>query len=342
MDRKTLINFQREKVQDEAEGEKVLFITTRELTYIRNAQEIDLLQNSASELKIIGSDRKSYIIRLIKVYFDLIKIKSGKYDIIFIGFAPQLVLPFWKFKFRKNCIWVDFFISMYDTFVCDRKKFKENSFVSDLLKKIDRQTLRLADKIFSDTNVHGEYFRDELGADAAKLQTLYLEADKKIYYPRESDRPADLEGKFIVLYFGSVLPLQGVDIVLEAYDLLKEDDRFYFYMIGPVGASYRKPESKNIEYIDWLSQEDLADYIARADLCLAGHFSSSIAKADRTIPGKAYIFEAMKKPMILGDTAANHELFTASDDIIFVKPGAADRLASAIEEAFVRLHSDKV
>ena len=58
----------------------------------------------------------------------------------------------------------------------------------------------------------------------------------------------------------------------------------------------------NICLQDWLMQEDLASHIAFCDLCIAGHFDARIKKAARTIPGKAYIYRAMNKPMILGDT----------------------------------------
>ena len=101
----------------------------------------------------------------------------------------------------------------------------------------------------------------------------------------------------MVLYFGSILPLQGVDVVLETIRKLKGRDDIFFDIIGPIPQSLQKPIQSNVRYTDWLSQEELAERIASADLCLAGHFNGSIAKADRTIPGKAYIYEAMKKKM---------------------------------------------
>lgn len=335
-DRTTIIEDSKNKVKDETAGKRVLFITTKELSYIRNSQEINLLRESAAELKIIGSDSRKYPIRLLNVYWNLLTTSAKGYDIVFIGFAPQLVLPFWKFKFQKNKIVIDFFISMYDTFVNDRRRFGEKSLIAKILKKLDQNTLRSADKIVCDTNAHGKYFSSQLGADSKKLITLYLEADKSIYYPRKVERPEKLKDKFVVLYFGSVLPLQGVEVVLDAYDLLKDDDRFYFYMIGPVKDGYRKPVSKNIEYIDWLPQNELAEHIAMADLCLAGHFNGNIDKAKRTIPGKAYIYDAMGKTMILGDNEANRELFSnESSNIFYAEMGCEIALKEEILEIFL-------
>ncbi len=349
MDRQEILKTSKNNVIYEIAGKQVLFITTKELNYIRNSQEIGLLQESASNVKIIGSGSHKYPSRLLKVYWELLKISVAEYDVVFIGFAPQLVLPFWSFKFRKNCVIIDFFISMYDTFVNDRKRFGETSLCGKLLKKIDRNTLQKADRILCDTNAHGQYFQDELGAEKEKLITLYLEADKSIYnlkntseVERKNNRPDHLDNKFVVLYFGSVLPLQGIDVILAAFDQLKDDERFYFYMIGPMDGHYEKPKNENIEYISWLPQNQLAKYIAMADLCLAGHFNADIDKAKRTIPGKAYIYQAMGKPMILGDNPANRELFSERDDkVYFVRMGSAEELANGILEAFDKRNTDR-
>ena len=124
------------------------------------------------------------------------------------------------------------------------------------------------------------------------------------------------------------MPLQGVDIILSAIDLLKDEKNIYFYIIGPIGNKFNKPISDNIEYIEWLSQERLAEYISISDLCLAGHFNKDIEKASRTIPGKAYIYHAMGKKMILGDNEANRELF--NNNAYYVQMGDAKALANAI------------
>ena len=255
------------------------------------------------------------------------------FDLVFIGFAPQLILPIWNFKFKKKKIIIDFFISMYDTLVFDRKKIKENSIFAKILKAIDKKTILLADYIISDTKEHGKYFIEEFGANKNNLNVLYLEADKSIYYEERIEKPNKVKDKFVVLYFGSILPLQGVEIVLGAVDILKKEKDIFFYVIGPIQKKYNKVESDNVKYIDWLSQQELAKYINFSDLCLAGHFNKDINKARRTIPGKAYIYDAMNKKMILGENPANHELFTETKGkYYFVEMGSSEKLAEKILE----------
>lgn len=311
---------------------RVLFISTKNLDYIRNTQEVNLLLEKASDVKIIASNSRSYFVRLAYVCANLLIQKMQNIDVVFIGFAPQLVLPFFNFKFKKKKVIIDFFISMYDTFVCDRNKVKRGSLFARMLYYLDKKTLEKPDMIIADTKAHGDFFCNEFGVDPRKIYVLYLKADKSIYYPREKKKKKAVEDKFVVLYFGSILPLQGVDVVSNAIELLKEKHDIYFYIIGPIGTDLKKLEQQNVEYIDWLPQEKLAEYIAMADLCLAGHFSSTIEKANRTIPGKAYIYEAMEKRILLGDSIANHELFEEKDGKYFVQRGNPKALADKIVE----------
>lgn len=297
---------------------------------MRNTQELNLLKKQNQEVKVIGSLSKSYPKRLLIVYLKLLFLNIKEFNKVFIGFAPQLVLPFWWWKFRKKSVTIDFFISMYDTFVFDRKKFQKNSLFGKFFNYLDRRTLSLADTIICDTKEHGKYFVEELGASSERLHTLYLEADTTIYYPREKKKENDF---FEVLYFGSILPLQGVDIVLKSAQILRRNPEVHFTLIGPIGKEYQKVDSDTITYISWLSQKQLAEAIAQADLCLAGHFNSNINKAKRTIPGKAYIYQAMKKPMILGDNPATRELYSEDmDGVYFVEMGNPQALAEKILE----------
>ena len=322
-------------------GKRVLFITTKNVDYIRNSQEIDLLREQAVMMDVLASGQKSYPLRMLSIYIRLLFCRMQKYDVVFIGFAPQLVVPLFFWKFQKQQVIIDFFISVYDTFVNDRKKVKSSSVLARLMHWLDQKTVEKAELIIADTRAHAKYFSEEFGAQEKKLNVLYLNADRRIYYPRQVIRPEQWKGKFLVLYFGSVLPLQGVDVVMEAAGKLEDlSDRIRVVVIGPVSKRYAKVERSYIDYIDWLAQEQLAEAIAAADLCLAGHFNGEIAKARRTIPGKAYIYEAMGKSMILGDSEANHERYQEGQPgIYFVPMGDSEALAEKIRQIFYEMQN---
>lgn len=313
------------------EGKRVLFITTKNIDYIRNSQEIKILAQRASSVTQIYSDKKKYIGRILEIWIRLLKVKWHDYDTIFVGFAPQLVFPFYC-KFSRQVVIIDFFISVYDTLINDRKKFGKRSGVAKCSHWLDKYVIKKADYIITDTRADAAYFIKEFQGNQAKFETMYLKADSTIYYEREQNKPRNLKDKFVVLYFGSILPLQGVEVVLRAIALLRDRDDIYFQIIGPISNEYEKPIQDNVEYIDWLSQECLAEYIANADLCLAGHFSKDIDKARRTIPGKAYIYEAMGKRMILGENEANRELFHEDERHFFVEMGNIEAIKNTITE----------
>ena len=326
-------DFSDDKITGLFHGKKVLFITTKNIDYIRNSQEINFLEKSAQSVKVIGGLDKNYIIRLIKIYVKVFIMSIKDYDLVFVGFAPQLILPLFRNKFKGKFIVEDFFISLYDTFVCDRKKFKPNSLCAKLFLHIDKVTIELSDEIIVDTAAHGNYFTNNLGARRSKINVVYLDADSSIYYVRPKIGQAQHNKKFVVLYFGSILPLQGVDIILQCVKNMEDISSVIFEIIGPVKDKDLKKykDLKNVDFIPWLSQRRLAEKIAESDLCLAGHFNSRIAKASRTIPGKAYIYDSMEKPMILGDNPANHELFDEDDNkYYYVEMGNANKLKEKI------------
>ena len=217
----------------------------------------------------------------------------------------------------------------------DRKRFKPESLVAKMLHKLDRFTIAKSDELIVDTRAHGQYFLNEFSENDIKSHVLYLEADSRYYYERDQIKPLNLKDKYIVLYFGTVLPLQGVEVVLESMKQLGDDKKIHFVFIGPLPKDLKSivDNSPNITMFEWLDQEKLADWISVSDLCLAGHFNGEIKKAQRTIPGKAYIYEAMGKKMILGDCESNKERYPEQySNVEFVGMGSGTELAHKIKQ----------
>lgn len=308
--------------EETIKNKKILFVTSKNLDYIRNTQEIRIIEEQASEYKVIGLNSNNYVKRVLFTYLQLLFTPFFRYDYIFVGFAPQLYFPFFPF-IKKDKLIIDFFISMYDTFVDDRKKVSKESFVAKLFYKIDRYVLKKAKYVVCDTKAHRDYFIKEFNAAKEKFFVIYIIADTSIYNPNKYPQKIRNQDTLDVLYFGSILPLQGIEVILDTMKQLKDDARIKFTIIGPIGNKYNIDESDypHTRFISWLSQEELAREISQADLCLAGHFHGSIGKANRTIAGKTYIYKAMNKPVVLGDSDANRELFAEDEMNYYVEMG---------------------
>lgn len=315
---------------------KILFVSTKNKDYLRNVQEIEFLEKNGKRCEILAYSDKSYLKRLIKIYFKMIsKLFSRKYDYVFIGFAPQLLFPYFPFLKKEKLI-IDFFISFHDTLVDDRKKVKPNSFLAKMLKKVDKYVIDKASTVVVDTKADRDFFVKEFESEIGKFVVWYIEADTSIFSPALYEKKKS--DKFEVVYFGSILPLQGIEVILEAIKILKNKKDIHFTIVGPINSNLTIQENDypNVTFIPWLSQTELAEVIQQADLCLAGHFNGEIGKADRTIAGKTYIYKAMNKPIVLGDSQANREKFAESEENYYVPRGNPEALSEKIEEIYYK------
>jgi glycosyltransferase involved in cell wall biosynthesis len=145
------------------------------------------------------------------------------------------------------------------------------------------------------------------------------------------------------LYYGSFLPLQGVEIIIRAAVYLKDIHGLNFRIIGQgllfsqMRALAEQYGLENLSFLPPVRLDQLPDEIARADICLCGHFSS-IPKAARVIAGKTFQCIAMGKPVVVGENPANRELLTPDVDAIFCAMNDPAALADAIRQLAQNSH----
>jgi len=319
---------------------RVCFIAGREPAYQRNRVLIRALRAAGIELSEVTSEASNYALRFPAVLWRMLRQRGFEPDLYFVGFLGHPIVPILRALSDKP-IAFDPFISIFDTLCNDRQRFKPDSPAGKLCFKMDQWACRAADLVFLDTDTHIEYFASDFSQPREKFHRIWVGADDRLYYPRPAGRKAD-EGSVEVFYYATFQPLHGVDVVLEAAELLdaREDIRFHLVGKGPELKRLREQlrsrlVRKNCTWEEWVPEEELPARIARADICLGGHFSS-MPKAARVISGKTYQFLAMRKPVIVGDNPANRELLRDGEDAFFVRMGDPGALAAAI----VRLSGD--
>lgn len=227
------------------------------------------------------------------------------------------------------------FISLYDTLVVDRQQVKDGTWKARLLKWIDRFALARAELVLVDTQAQGQHYAQLFGLPAAKFHRSFVGHE---FVGLEEVRPGtakEATERFRVLFFGTYVPLHGVEAILEAAALLREEPDLEFVLIGR-GQLYEAVRTaadrcglENVRFIDtWLDAKALAEQIRQADVCL-GIFGTT-AKAARVIPYKIFGALALGKPVITRDSPAIRELLVDGESVLLCRAGDGRSLAEAI------------
>ncbi|MBI2939037.1 MAG: glycosyltransferase family 4 protein [Chloroflexi bacterium] len=318
----------------------VLFVSGREPDYVRNSIALRSL-SARYGIVDLTSSQAHYPSRLASVSLKTLQAllwRRPRYDVAFAGFLGQPLAPLLRSLQRRPVV-LDAFLSVYDTLAFDRQVVSPVSPGGRAAFLLDWLACRFSTIITVDTAAQARYFSVMFGVPLAKTRVVYLGADLDVF------RPVSLAGSpdspFVVFYHGSYLPLHGVHVILGAAKQLEAQPGLRFVLVGR-GQTYARVRQlaaelrlSNVQFVDWIPYGELPAAIARASVCLGGHFGVT-GKARRTIAGKTFQYLAMGRPTIVADAVANRELFTPDEHVVVCPPGDPSALAAAI----LRLRDD--
>ncbi|TEU06577.1 MAG: glycosyltransferase, partial [Candidatus Aminicenantes bacterium] len=265
----------------------------------------------------------------------------SKRSFIFVPEFCQKDVPLAKFLslLTSRKIIFDPLAPRYETKITDWKRKPPDSWQARWNFTIDSWAFELSDLILADTRAHKEYYCEKYGLSPDKVEVLPVGYDDELYRPVSATNKED---RFTVLFYGSFLPLHGVDAVVEAAKIVsKEDASIDFVLIGSgqtlprVRALAAELNLSNIRFESWLPQSELPQRIAAADICL-GIFGRT-EKAGRVVPHKIYQSMGMKKAIITAQTPAVEEFFSHRENIFLVPEPYPENLAQAV----LKLKRDK-
>ncbi len=235
-----------------------------------------------------------------------------------------ILLPFSKNQFFKNFlkrdrIINDFFISNYDTYVHDRKKITNKNPRAWWKYFQDWFNFKFSKYLLSDTQAHFEYWEKLFGKFDGKHFVFPVLADRNIYYPNEQKSENE---KVKILFYGSFIPLHGIDVILKAFSLMEKDGLEFEANIIGCGQIYSqmkelfdtlglKQVTMNGEIIEEI---ELASRIREHDIIL-GIFGDS-TKAKSVVPNKLYQAVATAKTIVTMESKAIEEFFDKDDLIV--------------------------
>jgi len=275
-----------------------------------------------------------------KFFLALLKAKD-KYDYILVlkeGQKFAFILLFYKLFFQSKIIF-DAFISYYDTYVFDRKIIEDASLRARYNFLLDWLSCKNADLLIYDTEEHKKYFENKFKIKNKKSMILPVPVDLDLIDSIERKVKDDIfKDKFVILFYGYYIPLQGVEYIVEAAKKLKDKKEIKFLLIGDgqtrkeVEKKYRDDSSGNIEFLDRMDYKELLSYIKMADLNL-GIFGNT-DKAKRVIPNKVLEAMAANKLVLTGRNKAMERYFINNKDLIYCNMADSDDLAEKIKQAY--------
>ena len=311
---------------------KVCFFGIYDPIYSRNRILMNGLRENGYDIVECRVDPGKYA--RFEKYKELIReykrIKNeGPFEHVVVAFPGHSVVWLAWILFGKNIIW-DAYISLFDVHVFDRKKYRLfswggfKSWFQDWISGI------LAGRILFDTQEHINYFQKTFHLKKEKFIRVFIGADDSLFYPYKKEHA---QGETLVHFHGSFIPVQGMEVILEAAKALR-DEAIHFRLIGGgpleemVMDYIQKNNLSNVERIERVPFNEIPDYIAEADICL-GIFGTP-TKTQRVIANKVYECAAVGKPIISANTPAMRELFVNKVSAYLIPAGDAGALVDAI------------
>lgn len=314
-------------------GMRALYFGTYDRAYPRNAQVIAALRGAGVEVserhRSVWERRQNWsvgarqLLRVAGAERSLRRSRAGveEVDVLIVGYPGHFDLPAAKRYARGRPVVFNPLISLYDTLVDDRGRFRRGTPKAGVVRLVDRRAFRRADVVVADTEAQAQFFRSRFGLRPDAVEVCLVGAEERLFGP--GWRPAT---PFHVLFVGKLIPLHGVETILAAASLAPE------IPFRVVGGGQLEPlladRPTNAVWTPWVEYEDLPAEIQSAG-CALGVFGTG-EKAGRVIPNKAFQALACGTPLVTADTPAARELLTDGEDALLVPPGDAVALAAAV------------
>ncbi len=233
---------------------------------------------------------------------------------------------------KNPTIIMDSFLGLHDTIVEDRQLFKAESIISKLIFYWEKLSLSIVDVVLLDTQLQCRRLIRKYNLPDDKCIPLPVGIDESLWH---TTKYPETNNEFRVIFWGTFIPLHGVEIIIDAAAMLMKTAPAINIKIigtGQTSALVKQRLShywpKNVFWIDKLLPiEEIYKEAINAH-CVLGIFGKS-EKAASVIPYKISQALAMNKPVITRKSdayAANHQAYS----IHTIEPNSAETLANKI------------
>ena len=268
--------------------------------------------------------------------------KRQKYQLVVLSEFSLEFSPIAKSAavFYRCRLIVDFFVGLYETRVEDMKKYGTKSLKAVSFKILDRIAYTVADSGLIDT----KYRAEQLNARHRRSKVVAFPVGAPAWARppghsgnRSTDATTVGTRAVSVLYYGTFLPLHGVDMLVRAVTHTTHVQKLTLVGDGPerqrVQETADRIRSKlkcEICWVDPVSESELRGLIADHDL-VAGIFGSS-SKAFGVIPNKVWQAVCSGKMVVTRYSPALEEITSIAPTLICsVKNPSEIEIARALD-----------
>jgi glycosyltransferase involved in cell wall biosynthesis len=148
-----------------------------------------------------------------------------------------------------------------------------------------------------------------------------------------------LDGKFSVMYAGLIGLPQGLDIIVEVADKLRDNKDIIFVLVGAgaeeenIKEKSKKAGLESIKFIPLQPKQEIPSFLSSADVLFVHLNPASFRKG--TLPGKVLAYMSMGKPLLVAVEGETNDLVNRSNCGLTAEP----RNAIAIAEGIKRLYN---
>ncbi len=244
-----------------------------------------------------------------------------RFDAVIVGYPGHFDMVAARRIARRRPVIFNPLVSLSDSLVDDRGRFVQGSAAAGIVRQIDRIAFSRADVVVADTEQHARFFAETFDLPRDRVEVCLVGAEERLFRPGWQPRE-----RFEALFVGKLIPLHGLETILEAARLAAE------IPIRIVGSGQLQAllddRPANVEWVPWIEYEHLPESIQAAS-CALGIFGNS-AKALRVIPNKVFQALACGTPVITSDTPAARELLQDGESALLVPPADPEALAAAL------------
>ncbi|MCR9243386.1 MAG: glycosyltransferase [bacterium] len=252
---------------------------------------------------------------------------------------------------------LDLFLSAYDTVVEDRRLCEPGSIGAWAMQELDRQACAAADLVLVDTPENAAYVAELTELPAERFAWLPLsdpEVDRVSASPFEDEAGSSAGSSdcLRVLFFGTGVPLHGLDVLVAA---VRRQPTLELTLVGGTADDRAHATEQLGDRVtlapEFVARSELANYLRACDV-VAGVFGTT-SKAQRVVPWKVVIALGAGRPVVTADTPAVCGWLEGSDAVHLTPAGdvvalaetlarlAADRAALAVATAAARPTYDR-